>query len=551
MMLLTLQIRDFALIENATIEFGEGLNVLSGETGAGKSILVQAIELLLGGRGSVDLIREGKDEAEVSGLFGSDREDGEEVSVRRIISRNGKSRAFLNERPVPVATLGEVSRDRVDLANQHEHQILLQPEQHLALLDTYAVLDHLVSQYREGLKDYKNLLVERESMNRREQETREKEEFLRFQLKELNEANVQEDEEETLKREREVLKHAVRLGEICLRGEEVLESGEGAITERLRQLLKDLEQASEIDPQLLPLLQQMEGSLCQLQEGATSLRQYGEKVSYDPERLQEVEDRSALLSRLKKKYGGSLENLMRKKEEIAQALTLLDHFEEGMQEKDRELEQKGKMILALAKKISETRKTAAIKLSKEIEKELKGLGMMTAKFSMPLQLLGAGDVHIQNQFLNENGMDTGEFLLAPNTGEGMKSLVKIVSGGEASRIFLALKKVLAGSSATMIFDEVDVGIGGGIAEVVGKNLAELSQKKQVICVTHLPQIACFGSQHFMIQKHVEKGRTRTEVERLDVHQREEEIARMMAGVKITDQAKAHAREMLRQARQAR
>ncbi|MBI3541010.1 MAG: AAA family ATPase [Deltaproteobacteria bacterium] len=386
---MTLQIRDFALIENATIEFGEGLNVLSGETGAGKSILVQAIELLLGGRGSVDLIREGKDEAEVSGLF-DHPSDGGEVSVRRIISRSGKSRAFLNERPVPVATLGEVTRDTVDLANQHEHQILLQPEQHLSLLDAYALLEVSVSSYREGLKEYKDLLVEREELSRREQATREKEEFLRFQLKELNEANVQEGEEESLKREREVLKHAVRLGETCLKGEEALESGEGSITEHLSHLLKDLGPLSEIDPQLAPLVQQMEGSLCQLQEAATSLRQYGEKVSYDPERLQEVEDRSALLSRLKKKYGGSLETLMQKKEEISQALTLLDHFEEGIQARDQVLEQKGKLVLTQAKKISEARKSAALKLSKEIEKELKGLGMGTARFSLSLQVLGIG-----------------------------------------------------------------------------------------------------------------------------------------------------------------
>lgn len=546
---MTLQIRNFALIENAAIEFGEGLNVLSGETGAGKSIIIQALELLLGGRGSSELIRQGEEEAEVIGFF--QRKD-EESSLRRVITRTGrtgKNRAYLNERPVPVAVLEEAGDRAVDLASQHEHQILLRPERHLPLLDEFAALNSRIQTYQGFLEEYRTALRGREDLAARERETREKEEFLRYQLKELQEGGIQEGEEERLQEEREVVRHAVRLGEICLKGEELLDSGEDSVTERIGRFLRETQSMAAVDPELSRLQQRLEEALCQIQEAAQGMRRHGEGLSFDPGRLQEIEDRLALVSRLKKKYGGSTEALLEREREISEGLGLLDHFEGEVRRRDEEISRLGSLLWDLAREFSESRKGAAARLSRDIERELKDLGMPAAKFSVSLNPLSQGSVSVKDRWLGERGMEEGEFLISPNPGEGMRPLAKIASGGELSRIFLAVKKVLGEirGAPTCIFDEVDAGIGGGIAEVVGKKLSLLAQKRQVICITHLPQIACYADHHFVIQKRVERGRTQAEVQRLRREEREGEIARMLAGVKVTDQAIAHAREMLRNA----
>ncbi len=544
-MLSSLQVRNFALIENVTMEFGEGLNVLSGETGAGKSILVQAIELLLGGRGSTDLIRQGEEEAEVSGLF---QVGGEEFLLRRSISRTGKNRAFLNERVVTVASLEEIGEKLVDLAGQHEHQVLLQPERHLAILDEYAGLGSQVTSYQGLLEKFRGLLKEIEELASREKEAREREEFFRFQLKELSEAAIGDGEEEKLRCERDVVKNAVRLGEICLKGEEVLDSGEASVTEAIARVAKDVQQAAGIDPEFQPIAQQIEEATCQIQEAAKRLRQYGGSLSFDPDRLQEIEDRLALISRLMKKYGGSLETMLQRQQTISESLRLLENFDEEIRARQKKRTDQGELLLKEAAELTRVRKSASSKLSKEVEKELKELGMVSAKFSVDLKPVPVG-LFVGERCLGERGLEQGEFLLAPNPGEGLRPLAKIASGGELSRIFLALKKVLGAvrSAPTCIFDEVDVGIGGRIAEVVGRSLSLLAKKRQVVCITHLPQIACFADHHFVIQKRVERGRTQTLVERLEKSRREEEIARMLAGITVTDKAIAHAREMLKNA----
>jgi DNA repair protein RecN (Recombination protein N) len=545
-MLVTLQIRNFALIENAAIEFGEGLNILSGETGSGKSIVVQALELLLGSRGSSDLIRQGEEEAEVTGFF---NRKGEEIGLRRVIARNGKNRAYLNERPVPVAALEEAGEGLVDLASQHEHQILLRPEKHLPLLDAFAALDDRIEAYQRCLADGRHLLEEREGLMARGREAREKEEFLRFQLKELQEGRVEEGEEERLQKEREVVKNAVRLGEICLKGEEGLDSGEDSVADRLGRLSREVQQAVAVDPEFSKIQNRIEEALCLAQEAAKELRRYGQGLSFDPERLQEIEDRLALIGRLKRKYGGSVEALSRKEREVAESLRLLENFDDEIRRKDEEWSRRGKELSRLAGEISRKRREASRELSRQAEKELKELGMTSARFSVRLEPLRQGAVSLDGKFFGERGGEEAEFFIAPNPGEGERPLAKVASGGELSRIFLALKKVLGEvrGAPTCIFDEVDAGIGGRIAEVVGKNLSLLARKRQVLCVTHLPQIACYADHHFVIQKRVEKGRTQTEVQRLKSHEREEEIARMLAGIQVTDRALAHAKEMLKNA----
>lgn len=537
-MLASLQIRNFALIDNATLEFGEGLNVISGETGAGKSILVQALEILLGGRGSSDLIRQGEEDAEVSGLFVSSK-TGEEVGLRRVISRSGKNRAYLNERPVPVSAIESTSQDLVDLASQHEHQVLLRSERHLSLLDEYAGSESLLQGYRALLNRTRALQNERGGLAAKEREAREKEDFLRYQLKELEEAKVCEGEETELQRERDVLKHAVRLGEVTLKGEEILESGEEAVAGRLGRLSRELQQAAAIDAELSPIASQVEESLCQIQEAAKFLRGYSQKIAFDPDRLQEVEDRLALISRLKKKHGGSIEALVLKEREMRDGVTLLENFGREIERIDRELSRLGTEILKNAKELSAKRSKAAQKLSREVEGELKDLGMAGARFLFELKPLAQG------QF-NDDGIDDGEFLIAPNPGEGPRPLARIASGGEISRIFLAIKKVLGGirSSETCVFDEVDAGIGGRVAEVVGKKLRDLAAHDQVLCVTHVPQIAALADRHFLAEKREARGRTVASVRLLEGRERVAEIARMLAGEKVPDTALKHARTLL-------
>jgi len=539
-MLRALQIRNFALIENASLELGEGLNILSGETGAGKSILIQALEILLGGRGSADLVRQGEDESEVIGLFVRGEE---EIGLRRVIFRGGKSRAYLDEKPVAVSVLEQVGKELVDLAGQHEHQVLLNPERHLGLLDAFAGLegadDSPLVRYRKEFSSYAQLVSEKEKIETRASQSREREEFLRFQLKELTEANVFSGEEERLQAEREASRHSVKLKEVSYSVEQSLEAGEGSVFERIAAAQKELQHASNMDQRLAGLIEKLETAACEIQDVARFLRDYGQGVACDPERLQEIEDRLALISRLKKKHGGSVEALLEKAEELRSNLVLLDDFEGEVSRLERELSERKKILSDLAAKISKARRKAAGEISEKVGAELKELGMPAAQFSFALS----------PRDMNENGTDEGEFLVAPNVGEGLHPLVKIASGGELSRIFLAIKKVLGKvrGAETCVFDEVDAGIGGRVAEVVGRNLAEMAGKRQVICITHLPQIACFADHHFIIRKMTEKGRTLTRVHRLPLEKREEEIARMLAGVRITDQAMAHARQMLKTA----
>lgn len=549
-MLVSLRIRNFALIENGNIEFGKGLNVLSGETGAGKSILVRAIELLAGGRGSSDLIRQGEEEAEVAALF--EGVLGEEISLRRVVTQSGKSRSYLNERPVPLSVLEEEGETLLDIAGQHEHQILLRPERHLALLDQFAGLEARVRCFEEKVKSYLDLCRETDLLREREREIREREEFLRFQLKEIREAEIQPGEEERLLQEREIQRHSVRLSQVSAQAETVLESGEDSVTERLGRVSREVQAEGRIDPELARIGESLEEILCRTQDLARTLRQKQSSLSSDPGRLQEIEDRLFLISRLKKKYGGTA-TLSVKADEIAEGLQFLDHFDEEIHKKEESLSLFGKGLVGLARDLSRERRGATARLSHEVSRELKDLEMVSCRFQVEIQPLAEGMVRVQDMVLGSQGTDEAEFLIAPNPGEGLRPLIRIASGGELSRIFLALKKVLAGRrevtdrEPTLIFDEVDSGIGGRVAEVVGRNLGELAKKRQVVCITHLPQIACFADSHFVIEKRTTRGRTETQVLLLEGREREDEIARMLAGVEVTAQARAHAREMLKNA----
>lgn len=546
----SLHIRNFALIENMTIEFGPGLNILSGETGAGKSIIVQALELLLGGRGSVDLIREGDEEAEVVGLF-SRGSDVDELTIRRVLTRTGKHKTFINDRPAILSTLEALGQELVDLASQHEHQVLLQPSEHLKLLDSFGGLEALAA-YRQVYDQFRKVREELAGLEAKIRQTKQQEDFLRFQLREIVSANLKEGEEEALQSERARSKNGVRLGQIVSQAEDIVYSGEGAVEERLAVVLRELELGVTLDPSLEPTLVQLGEVACQLREASQQLQKYQGTLSCDPERLQEVEDRLALLSQLKRKYGGDIAQALQRRDELEQALGLLDNFDEENKRLIAEVSRLGGELVRKAKVLHKKRGEGAEQLAAQVVKELKQLGMKESHFQVAFQPLTDG-LEYERHFYQEGGDSAAEFLLAPNPGEGLHPLARIASGGELSRILLAIKKVMGNRSgktapSTYVFDEVDSGVGGGIAEVVGKNLSEMAVRHQVLCVTHLPQVACFGDHHFVIAKRIEKGRTKTCVERLGGKEREEEIARMLAGLQVTEKARAHAREMIKNAR---
>ncbi len=544
-----LHIRNFALIENITIEFGTGLNILSGETGSGKSIIVQALELLIGGRGSVELIREGEEEAEVTGLFTEIGEE-DEVAIRRVLTRQGKHKTYINDRPASLAALEALGQRLIDLASQHEQQSLLQPLHHVKLLDDFSLDPSVLKNYQGAFAQYQAAAQEVATLHLKVAQVRQQEEFMRFQLREIQGANLSAGEEEALSQERARSKNGVRLGQIVTAGEELLDSGEGAILERANLLKKSLEEGAQLDASLASLLTELQEGLCHLEEVAQGLRRYQDQLSCDPERLQEVEDRLALLSQLKRKHGGDLEAVLKRQQELEQSLLLLDDFAGELTQREQLCQQQAQAVITLARQLDEQRRAAGIKLAQAVEKELRQLGVPQGKFEVAWTPLNTG-AELAGKFYNESGMMSGEFLLAPNVGEGFRPLAKVASGGELSRILLAIKKVIgqARSVTTYVFDEVDAGIGGRIAEVVGKSLAQLAAKRQVLCVTHLPQVACFGEQHFVISKRTERGRTKTLVARLESREREEEIARMLAGIQVTEQARAHAREMIRIARE--
>ena len=363
----SLHIRNFALIENLTIEFGPGLNILSGETGAGKSIIVQALELLLGGRGSVDLIREGDEEAEVVGLFARGS-DTDELTIRRVLTRTGKHKTFINDRPAILSTLEALGQELVDLASQHEHQVLLQPSEHLKLLDLFCGFE-AVTAYRQVYDQFRKIREELAGLEEKIHQTKQQEDFLRFQLREIVSANLKEGEEEELQGERARSKNGVRLGQIVSQAEEILYSGEGAVEERLAVVLRELESGLALDPSLEPTLVQLGEASCQLREVSQQLQKYQATLSCDPERLQEVEDRLALLSQLKRKYGGDIAQVLRRRDELEQALGLLDNFDESNKRLVAEVSRLGGELVRKAK--------ALLALNPDYRKPLNRSGFLT------------------------------------------------------------------------------------------------------------------------------------------------------------------------------
>jgi DNA repair protein RecN (Recombination protein N) len=561
-MLTELRIRNFALIEELSLECHSGFHILTGETGAGKSILIDAIALLIGGRSSLDLIRSDADEAVLEAAFSIPpthalraqlREngmlaDGEtELIVRRVISRTGRNRVTLNGQLATVQLLQALAGTLVDIHGQHDQQSLLSAQAQLDIVDAFGRLGDLRIEYRQAHERWWARRRELDDTLRALEQRRQQEDLLRFQHQELTDAAIGEHEEATLTSERQRLAHAHRLSELSQMVYDLLYGEEGAAVSRLttaRQSLKDL---VAIDDNLRSWGEICERASVELRDLAREVQGYSRQLEQDGDRLQTVESRLDLIQRLKRKYGGSVEALLTRQQELSMQLADLDQGETRITQLRTAVEDDRSSLALLGQKLAKERKRAASKLDSRVGEELAALKMNHTRFQVELHPLEGDEPY------GPTGPSRAEFLFSANPGEPLLPLARVASGGELSRVMLAMKSVLADTDQVpiLIFDEVDAGVGGAVAAVMGRRLKTLSRYHQVFCITHLPQIASQADVHLFIQKKVVKGRTVTQVRQLDEAGHEAEVARMLGGTEITKAVRDTAAEMIEAAQRSK
>lgn len=552
-MLTELNIKNFAIIDSLNITFEKGFNVLTGETGAGKSIIVDAVDLVLGGRASSEMIRSGCEEAVVEAAFDisdvkgvSEKlgemgiEEGDNLVIKRTIATSGKNKVFINGSMATIAMLSDVGEFLVDIHGQHEHQTLMKVERHIDVLDEYAALGTLRQEMSGMYSEWNRVKDELESLRSSEADKEKRVDLLRFQSDEIEKAALKVDEDEELLEERKILSNAERLYESANTALEILYSQSGSALELIKKAGSKVTDISVIDESMRVTLDAITSASASIEDAALTLRDYVGRISFDPERLNEIEERLDLIGRLKRKYGNTVSEILKYREEVDRELDGIERAEERIGELEREGERLKAKGLKVAETLSEKRKKGSDELTKKVERELSDLGMKKVVFEVKMERLND---------ISAKGLDKVEFLLSSNPGEAPKPLSKIASGGELSRIMLALKKVLAGPSGvpSMVFDEVDSGIGGGVAEIVGKKLREVAEGRQVLCITHLAQIAAMADLHYAVSKGENRGRTTTTVRQLSGDERVEEVARMLGGMTITEATKRHAEEMIKTA----
>ena len=538
-MLRFLSIRNLAVIEQLELEFGRGFNVLTGETGAGKSIIVGAVGLLVGGRSSAELVRTGEDLARLEAIF--EDSHGRELIVRREISQGGRSRAFLDGSLATTASLRETAGRLVDLHGQHEHQVLLDPAAHLDLLDAFAGLEAERARVAAAHSTWRALREQRDRLAAGAREVTSRMEFVAFQLDEIRRAAPRVGEDDELIATRRLLVNAERLQRLCGEAYTALYEGDAAALASLATVWKKLSELAVIDPQFEIYVDARTGIKSQLEDLAYFLRSYSTAIEASPSKLQELDDRLVLLERLKKKHGPTLNDVIAASAAFERELATLQHADARVVEVEGELAGARDEYVRLAHMLSRRRRSAAVTFCGRLGQALKTLAMPHTRCEVRFSTQ-----HAESDW-TDRGCDRAEFFLSPNPGEDLRPLAAIASGGELSRMMLALK-TLASTDApgkTLIFDEVDAGIGGAVADVVGARLRDLAGRCQVFCITHLPQIAAYASTHFRIAKSTRQERTVTEVERLSNNGREEELARMIGGTRISASVRTSAREMLR------
>jgi len=536
-MLRFLGVRHLAVIDRLEVEFEPGLNLLTGETGGGKSILVEAIALLVGGRARADLVRTGEETATIQAIF--EQPDGREVIVRRELSAQGRSRVFIDDTLATSAALRELGQSLVDLHGQHEHQALLNPAEHLAQLDAYLGEETLLGDVA-ALFDHwsaRRSAVDRSRLDDREKKARI--DMASFQMQEIDKVAPLDDEDELLAAERVMLANADRLTRLATDAYTALYDGESAALSALAVVWKRVEELASLDARFQPYVDDRPALKSGLEDLALFLRSYASGLDASPERLQAVEDRLAALERLKRKYGPSMTEVLGRRRELAAELTALGASEEQAAALEASEREARATFAARARELSAARRDAASRLVRSLEKALADLAMPKSRMDVRFTPIDRPDAWTRK------GMDDVEFLISPNPGEDLRPLARVASGGELSRIMLALRTLVdSGDARTLVFDEVDAGIGGAAADAVGARLQALARTHQVLCVTHLPQIAARSGRHFQVSKQVRAGRTATLLTHLDAAGREMEIARMIAGVEVSEQVLASARELL-------
>jgi DNA repair protein RecN (Recombination protein N) len=564
-MLAELRIRNFAIIEEAALTFGPALNVLSGETGAGKTIILTALGLLLGGRASPEMIRAGQKEAVVEARFEIEGEtplpdlaeraadpERREIVVRRVIAEGGRSRVTVDSEMATVQSLARIGAALVQVYGQHEQQSLLRAESHREILDRFARLDAELADYRAAYGRAQAAHQRLEDLERRERERADLLELARFRVTELSRAELSPGEDVALAAERTVLANAARLGAAASEAEAGLYGGEGAAVDTVGAAEARLAEAAELDVALKEPLEMIRVARANLEEAARALGAYAQKIEADPQRLEQIDNRLQELTRLKRKYGGSIAGALELLERAQAEIAELEDVEESKAAAERDFGAALRELAERARKLTARRTEASAELGRRMVAELKTLGMRSPAFEprvAPLSKDEAGFVH-GGAALGATGADQIEFFIAPNLGQPAMALAKVASGGELSRVMLALKRLEAQQRgvATMIFDEVDAGIGGEVALVVGRKLAQLARYHQILCVTHLAQIAAFADRHFVVEKEERRGATRSRVAALEEGGRPEEIARMLGGDAMSEKFRRAARELLERAR---
>ncbi|PID57689.1 DNA repair protein RecN [candidate division KSB3 bacterium] len=558
-MLLEIHIENFAIIDSLQVRFSEGLNVITGETGAGKSIMVDALIIALGGRASADFIRAGADRAVIELLFTLDdvesarqkareygfldqaEEEQHELLIRREISRNGRNRLLVNGHPATNLMVSDLGDLLVDIHGQHEHQSILHSDYHIELLDLYGKLLPLRQDVAETYRKFRNVEQELKQVRDESQDRLQYQDLLRFQHEEISRAGLIAGEDDDLRHERTLMSGAEQLNSGASAMYDMLYNGRSTILEQFSDLLTRLRSLAEIDNTLETHVKRCESIQYELEDLAYSMRDYANSIEFDPYRLDAVEKRLHEINGLKRKYGNSIEEILNLHGEIEQKLQSFDDQEARIQDLEKTSAVLRQQLDQISRKLSAQRKVLAKSFEQNLMQELAMLSMEKTRFRVDFTAAGT-----ERHPFTAGGIDRIEFLIAPNPGEPLKPFSKIASGGEISRVMLALKTLLGTADCipVMVFDEIDTGIGGKTAEVVGKKLKQVSRSHQVICITHLPQIASKGTTHFHITKKADDTRTLTMIRNLSERERLEEIARMVGGEHITETTIKHAREML-------
>ncbi|TDT61932.1 DNA repair protein RecN [Fonticella tunisiensis] len=556
-MLLELHVKNFALIDRVDLEFAEGLNILTGETGAGKSIIIDSVNFLLGDKQSKDIIRTGEESAYVEGVFEVRNEEfnrlllengietDEVVVITREINQSGRSISRINGRTVTVGLLKQAGKYLIDIHGQHEHQSLLDEDSHMDILDSFCgeSFQALKKEYRQKYADLKEIKRELNKLNADEQYKLRRMDLLSFQIQEISEANLKIGEDEELAKRKDILANSEKIISNLAAAYESLYEGEekGCAYDLMGVGISHLESIEKYDENLSKMKTSLEDLYYQLKDIIDEIREYRDSIDFDPEELNDIEARLDLINRLKRKYGSTIEEILQYYDKIKEELSKIERSEEIIEDMNKKKDEYLKNLREIAAQMTEIRKKTALRLKEAIEKELKYLGMERAIFKVEVK---------EREELGENGNDNVYFTMTANPGEPLRPLSKVASGGEMSRIMLAIKSVIADVDRipTLIFDEIDTGISGRTAQSVAEKMVLIAKNHQILCVTHLPQIASMADVHFKIQKFINNDKTVTTVQKLEYIDQVDELARMLGGAIVTELTRNHSKEMLELAR---